>query len=53
MSRFLENVAPFLGPGQKNAEGKTLEEFLEQYDPARYETPSCTTDAVIFSYKRE
>ncbi len=53
MSRFLENVAPFLGTGQKNAEGKTLEEFLEQYDPARYETPSCTTDAVIFSYKRE
>lgn len=53
MSRFLENVAPFLGTGQKNAEGKTLEEFLEQYDPARYETPSCTTDAVIFSYKKE
>lgn len=53
MSRFLEDIAPFLGTGQKNANGETLEQFLEKYDPARYETPSCTTDAVIFSYERE
>lgn len=53
MSRFLEDIAPFLGTGQKNANGETLEQFLEKYDPTRYETPSCTTDAVIFSYERE
>ena len=27
---------------------ESLEEFLEHYDPYKYRTPSCTTDAVIF-----
>lgn len=50
MPSFLENVEKFRGTGEKNENGQTLEEFLEAYDPYRYRTPSCTTDAVIFSY---
>lgn len=49
MPSFLKDITPFYGTGERNAEGQTLEEFLEHYDPYRYRTPSCTTDAVIFS----
>lgn len=50
MPSFLKDLTPFYGTGEKNAEGKTLEQFLEDYDPYRYRTPCCTTDAVVFSY---
>ena len=50
MPSFLKDISRFQGTGEKNAEGKTLEEFLESYDPYRYQTPSCTTDAVIFAH---
>ena len=50
MSLFLEDISKFQGTGEKNADGKTLKEFLEAYDPYRYQTPSCTTDAVIFAH---
>lgn len=53
MPSFLENIQPFYGTGEKNASGQTLEEFLEAYDPDKYRTPGCTTDAVIFSYQEE
>ena len=33
--------------------GQTLEEFLEKYDPYKYKTPCCTTDAVVFSYNTD
>lgn len=49
MPSFLQNILPFYGTGERNADGESLEEFLDKYDPRRYETPSCTTDAVIFS----
>lgn len=49
MPSFLEDITPFYGTGERNAAGQTLEEFLEAYDPYRYKTPSCTTDAVVFS----
>lgn len=49
MPSFLENIRPFYGTHEKNAAGESLEEFLESYDPYKYRTPSCTTDAVIFS----
>lgn len=48
MPSFLENLRPFYGTNEKNAAGESLEEFLEHYDPYKYRTPSCTTDAVIF-----
>lgn len=47
----MENIEPFRGTGERNKDGQTLEEFLEGYQPYRYETPSCTTDAVVFSYR--
>ncbi len=50
MPAFLEDLSGFYGDGSKNKEGQTLEEFLEAYDSRAYETPSCTTDAVIFSH---
>lgn len=53
MPAFLNDLTKFYGTGEKNSEGQTLEEFLEDYDPRKYETPSCTTDAVIFSYNNE
>ena len=51
MASFLKDITRFYGNGEKNAAGQTLEEFLDAYDPHKYQTPSCTTDAVIFSYK--
>lgn len=53
MSSFLKDISKFYGTGEKNAAGQSLEEFLERYDPYKYQTPSCTTDAVIFSYEGE
>ena len=50
MPAFLNDVSRFYGTGEKNAEGQTLEEFLEEYNPYKYKTPSATTDAVVFSY---
>ena len=50
MPSFLKDLTPFYGTGEKNAEGKTLEQFLEDYDPYKYRTPCCTTDTVVFSY---
>ena len=46
MPSFLKDLTPFYGTGEKNAEGKTLEQFLEDYDPYKYRTPCCTTDTV-------
>lgn len=53
MPSFLKDIQRFYGNGERNAAGQTLEEFLESYDPQKYQTPSCTTDAVIFSYKNQ
>lgn len=52
MPSFLNDITPFYGTGEKNAAGQTLEEFLDQYDPYKYRTPSCTTDAVIFAAEK-
>lgn len=53
MPAFLNNFTKFYGTGEKNEAGQNLEEFLELYDPKKYETPSNTTDAVIFAYEGE
>lgn len=53
MAMFLEDISRFYGNGERNANGESLEEFLEGYDPYRYQTPSCTTDALIFAYSGE
>lgn len=49
MPSFLKDLSKFYGTGERNQAGQTLEEFLEEYDPYKYRTPSCTADAVIFS----
>ena len=49
MTAFLKDLSKFYGTGERNQAGQTLEEFLEGYDPYKYQTPSCTADAVIFS----
>lgn len=53
MAAFLEDLTPFYGTGERNREGQTLEKFLEDYDAKKYDTPSVTTDAVIFAYEKE
>ncbi len=53
MPAFFKDYSAFYGTGEKNEAGQTLDEFLEAYDPYRYKTPSCTTDAVVFSYEGE
>lgn len=50
MPSFLEDISRFRGTGERNAKGESLEEFLRAYDPGRYESPSCTTDALIFAH---
>lgn len=50
MAAFLEDLTRFYGTGEKNEQGQTLEQFLDEYDVRKYVTPSCTTDTVIFSY---
>ena len=52
MAAFLKEIEKFYGTKEKNRQGEDLETFLEHYDPRKYETPSCTTDAVIFSNNR-
>ena len=49
MTAFLNDFSKFYGTGEKNEAGQNLEEFLELYDPRKYETP----DAVIFAYEGE
>ncbi len=49
MAAFLDDISGFYGDGSRNEAGQTLEEFLEDYDPHKYDTPSCTTDTVIFA----
>ncbi|MCU6748273.1 MULTISPECIES: NUDIX domain-containing protein [Lachnospiraceae] len=53
MPAFLKDVSLFQGTGERDEKGQTLEEFLEKYDPYKYKTPCCTTDAVVFSYNTD
>lgn len=42
----------FLGTGEKNENGETLDEFLDNYNPKDYDSPSVTTDIIILGYER-
>lgn len=45
---FLDKLDPiFYGTGERNEKGETFEEFLENYDPDKYEKPSCTVDMIV------
>lgn len=52
MPAFLNDITPFLGENTVNEEGKDLSQFLEEYDPNRYENPSVTADIMVF-YSKE
>lgn len=43
-----EENRKFEGTGEKNAGGMTLQEFLEAYDPKKYDSPCSTVDNLIF-----
>ncbi len=51
MPAFFKELDGFYGTGERDSNGMTLEEFLENHDPKKYELPGCTTDAVVFSYQ--
>lgn len=43
-----EENKKFVGTGERSAAGLSLQEFLEQYDPKKYDSPSNTVDNLIF-----
>lgn len=47
MEMLSENYKEFLGDGSTDANGKTLEEFLKEYDPYKYKNPAVTADIVV------
>ena len=46
--KYLSDNKRFEGTGERNAQGKTLDEFLEAYDPRKYDSPSNTVDMLVF-----
>lgn len=50
MPAFLKDITPFIGTGEKNEDGLTLEEFLDQYNPLDYENPCVTADILVFRH---
>ena len=46
--KYLEDIGSFLGTGEKNEAGQTLEAFLDRYDPKKYDCPSNTVDIAVF-----
>ena len=46
---YLQNNSAFLGNGERDRKGKTLQEFLDAYDPKKYDCPSNTVDIAVFS----
>ena len=53
MASFLEDLTPFYGTVERNASGQTLEEFLEAYNPNKYQNPSVTVDTIVIRHPRE
>ena len=50
---FLNDLKRFYGTGEKNRAGQSLEEFLDAYDPKKYDCPSNTTDIAVVRCKRK
>lgn len=53
MPAFLKDIRPFYGNRERNDMGQTLEEFLEGYDPKRYEQPSVTVDTLVVQHSKQ
>lgn len=50
MPAFLNDLTPFYGTRERNAKGETLKDFLDAYDPHRYEQPSFTADILVVKH---
>ena len=46
---YLKDNSAFLGTGERDRKGKTLQEFLDAYDPKKYDCPSNTVDIAVFA----
>ena len=44
---FVQDLRRFRGTGEKNRQGRSLEEFIAVYDPKKYDCPSNTVDMVV------
>ncbi|MDO5291166.1 MAG: NUDIX hydrolase [bacterium] len=53
MLKFSENYKEFVGDGSVDENGRTLEEFLTEYDPYKYKTPAVTADIVVLKEKND
>lgn len=51
MPSFLKDITPFYETEKYNEKGQSLEQFLEAYDPKKYEQPSVTTDILVLQHK--
>lgn len=51
--KFVENLERFYGTGERDSAGRTLEEFLEEYDARKYDTPANTADIVVVRCQKE
>ena len=47
MGAFVQDIERFRGTGERNRQGKTLEEFISVYDAKKYDCPSNTVDMVV------
>ena len=45
---YLKDNDRFMGTGEKDANGLTLKEFLDSYDPRKYDSPCNTVDMLVF-----
>lgn len=50
---YLQYNDNFRGTGEANEKGKTLEVFLEEYDPKKYDCPSNTVDIAVFKAEKD
>ena len=48
---YLKENDRFLGTGEKDMSGLSLNEFLESYDPRKYDSPCNTVDMLVFRSK--
>lgn len=53
MPAFLEDISGFYGTVERNEAGQTLEEFLEAYDPNKYQNPSVTVDTIVIRHPKQ
>ena len=49
---YLQDNSRFLGTGETNQKGQSLETFLENYNPKKYDCPSNTVDILVFRLVR-